>query len=339
MSWGEIFFGFHGRINRKTFWFASVLVNIAGLLFIALLAYLATGNPISPDVWRTPADKAGLWAPVWLASFAFLAWPLTALAVKRLHDRDRPAWLWYAYYGLTVVFSLPPMKNASGAELSPAAGAAMIVLLIFGIFVFFELAVLRGTVGPNQHGDDTLPAGYYGGDYSLWSLMLAFEGRISRAKWWFGTLIIIGVVTTASAAMSVAVEAFMNAHPGLEQNLSNPEWINSAEAAPLLFNLGLWTIVPFLTFLLAAWSMMALGVKRLHDRGLSSWLILVVVIPFIGAIVVPAIAEQFGLAEDVVRLALLLLMASAIWSVLQFGILKGETGPNQQGPDPLAGQG
>ena len=215
----------------------------------------------------------------------------------------------------------------------------MIVLLIFGIFVFFELAVLRGTVGPNQYGDDTLPAGYYGGDYSFWSLMLAFEGRISRAKWWFGILIVIGVVTTASAAMSVAVEAFMNAHPGLEQNLSNPEWINSAEAAPLLFNLGLWTIVPFLAFLLAAWSMMALGVKRLHDRGLSSWLILVVVIPFIGAIVVPAIAEQFGLTEDVVRVALLLLMASAIWSVLQFGILKGETGPNRQGPDPLAGQG
>ncbi len=338
MTWGEVFFGFHGRINRKTFWFGSILVNIAGMLFIALLAYLATGDPISPDVWRTPADKAGVWMPVWLASFAFLAWPLAALAVKRLHDRGRPAWLWYAYYCLMVVLSLPPLKNASGAELNPAAGAAMIVLLIFGIFVFFELAVLRGTVGPNQYGDDTLPVGYYGGDYSFWSLMLAFEGRISRARWWFGILIVIGVVTIASAAMSVAVEAFMSRHPGLEQNLSNPEWIDSAEASPILFNLGLWTVVPFLALLLAAWSIMALGVKRLHDRGLSSWLILVVVLPFIGAIVVPAITEQLALTEDAVRLALLLLMASVIWGVLQFGILKGETGPNEQGPDPLAGQ-
>jgi hypothetical protein len=33
----------------------------------------------------------------------------------------------------------------------------------------------------------------------------------------------------------------------------------------------------------------------------------------------------------------LLLLASAIWSVLQFGILKGVTGPNPHGPDPLAG--
>jgi uncharacterized membrane protein YhaH (DUF805 family) len=53
---------------------------------------------------------------------------------------------------------------------------------------------------------------------------------------------------------------------------------------------------------------------------------------------VPALAERFALSEDVARLALLLLMASVIWSVLQFGILKGETGPNQHGPDPLAGR-
>jgi uncharacterized membrane protein YhaH (DUF805 family) len=81
-----------------------------------------------------------------------------------------------------------------------------------------------------------------------------------------------------------------------------------------------------------------LGVKRLHDRGLSSWLILVVVIPFCGALAAPSIAETFELGESFVTLTLLLLLASAIWSVLQFGIFKGETGPNSHGPDPLAGQ-
>jgi len=338
MSWGEVFFGFHGRINRKTFWLASLMVNIAGISFIALLTYIATGDPISPDVWRTPADKARLWAPVWLAYFVFIAWPLAALAVKRFHDRGRPCWIWYIYYGLTAVFSLPPLRAAAGSEVSPAAATGLLALFIFGIFVFFELAVLRGTPGPNEHGNDTLPAGYYGGDFNFGSLMLAFEGRISRGKWWFGISIVLAVVTAASALMSVAVDAFISGHPGLEQNLSNPEWVNSPEAAPLLFNLGLSTIVPFLALLLALWSIIALGVKRLHDRGLSSWLILVVVLPFLGAIVVPALAEQLALAEDVARLALLLLMASVIWSVLQFGILKGETGPNQHGPDPLAGR-
>jgi uncharacterized membrane protein YhaH (DUF805 family) len=66
---------------------------------------------------------------------------------------------------------------------------------------------------------------------------------------------------------------------------------------------------------------------------LSTWLILVVVLPLLGAILLPGAA-----AENAVRLTLLLLMASLIWSVLQFGILQGEIGPNPHGPDPLAGR-
>ncbi len=338
MSWGEVFFGFHGRINRKTFWFGWLSVSIAGLLFIALLANLATGDPASPDIWRTPAGKESVWVPVWLAWLAFLAWPLTALAIKRLHDRERPAWLWYAYYCITIVFSLPPLKNMTGAELGPAVSAGMMVALIFGVYVFFELAVLRGMPGANVHGDDTLPAGYYGGDYSFLSLMLALEGRISREKWWFGILIVIGVITAASIAMTLVVEAFTARYPGLEENLANPAWIGSTESAPIMFNLMLWTIVPVGALVLAAWSVMALGVKRLHDRGLSSWLILVVVLPFLGAIFAPAAVDGASFGESAVRLIFLLLMASVIWSVLQFGILKGETGPNPHGPDPLAGR-
>jgi uncharacterized membrane protein YhaH (DUF805 family) len=90
---------------------------------------------------------------------------------------------------------------------------------------------------------------------------------------------------------------------------------------------------------LAIWSLIALGVKRLHDRGLSGWLILVVVLPLAGALLAPEIAETFKPGESFVSLTLLLLLASAIWSVLQFGIFKGETGPNSHGPDPLARQG
>ena len=51
MSWGDIFFGFRGRINRKVYWAGSVAVGVAGFLFAALLAYLATGNPLAPEVW------------------------------------------------------------------------------------------------------------------------------------------------------------------------------------------------------------------------------------------------------------------------------------------------
>jgi uncharacterized membrane protein YhaH (DUF805 family) len=333
MSWGEILFGFHGRINRRTFWSGWILVSVGGLLLIALLADLATGDPVSPDIWRAPPGKESVWVPVWLSWLAFLAWPLSALAIKRLNDRERPAWLWYAYYGITILFSLPPLKNMTGADLGAVGSALMMALLMFGIYVFFELAVLRGTPGANAHGDDTLPAGYYGGDWDFMSLMLACEGRISRAKWWYGILIVISVITGATIAMTLVIDAYAAFYPDLEKNLSNPAWISSPEAAPIIFKLGLWAILPVVALLLAAWSCLALSVKRLHDRGLSTWMILVVVLPLLGAIVLPGAA-----GENAVHLVLLLLMASLIWSVLQFGILQGEIGPNQHGPDPLAGR-
>ncbi len=337
MSWGEIFFGFHGRIDRKTYWFATILAGIAGLCFNALLAYLATGNPFSPDVWQRPADKSAIWAPVWLAYFLFLAWPSATLAVKRLHDRGRPVWIWYAYYGGTFVLTLVPLGATAGAETTQAAGVLAIILMIFAVYVFFELGVLRGAVGANEHGEDTLPPGYYGGDYSFWSWMLAFEGRISREKWWQGFFILAGACFAVTVLSGLLLGAFATRHPELD--LVNPDWLDSDQAKPLLLPLLLLISVPSFVYLFALWSFVALGVKRLHDRGLSSWLILVVVLPFFGALASPAIAARFELGESLISLAFLLLMASAIWSVLQFGIFNGDTGPNQHGPDPLAGRG
>ncbi len=333
MSWGEIFFGFHGRINRKTYWFASILVSIAGFLFTGVLAYLATGNPLAAEVWERPTGNSGLWVPIWLAYFLFLAWPLAAVAVKRLHDRERPAWIWYAYYAASIVFTLMPGRSIAGEEASPAAGAFLLPVMGFGLYVFFELSVLRGTAGPNQNGEDPLPPDYHGGDYSFGSWMLALEGRISREKWWLGMSIAFGVAIAAAIVLVLAVGLYVSVHPELEAKLADPAWIESKEAAPLLFRLVLWAILPSIAFLFSIWSFIALGVKRLHDRGLSSWLILVVVLPFFGAL----IADKFDPSAAV--LANLLLLASAIWSVLQFGIFKGDIGPNPHGPDPLAGRG
>jgi uncharacterized membrane protein YhaH (DUF805 family) len=339
MSWGEIFFGFSGRINRKTYWIGSFVIAVLGLLFIGLLAYLATGRYDSLEIWRRPADQAALWAPVWLAYFMFLAWPSSAIAVKRLHDRGRPAWLWYSYYLFSAILSFVPVKAAGTSGTNPIFTAALIVLLIFGAYVMFELAVLRGTPGHNAHGEDPLPSDYYGGDYSFLSLMLAFEGRIGRKKWWLGMGFALFMIIGALIAIVILFNAFIASHPGLEEKLSDPGWLKSKDAEPVAFQLGLRVIVPAICILLALWSVVALGVKRLHDRGLSSWLILVVVLPMAGALTSPSVVEEFELGDTYVSLAFLFLLASVIWSILQFGILKGETGPNSHGADPLAGHG
>ncbi len=333
MSWGDIFFGFRGRIDRKTWWSGFLLVKIAGLLFAGLLAYLATGAPLASEVWERPDDKASVWGPVWAAYFGFLVWPLTALAVKRLHDRSQPVWVWYVYYSLSLAISLLPLKSASG-EVNALPGLLGIPLAFFAGYLFFELGVLRGTLGPNSHGADTLPPDYYGGDYNVWSWLFAVEGRISRWKWWLGVLILLSVIMALSSAIGYFV---MGSHPEIEQHLSDPEWFNSPEAAPVREALRPWDNIAGAIFGLVLWSSLALGVKRLQDRGLSSWLILVVVLPVMGGALAPTLKEAFGLSDATVTLALLLMFASAIWSVLQFGILKGETGPNKHGPDPLAG--
>jgi uncharacterized membrane protein YhaH (DUF805 family) len=331
MSWGEVFFGFHGRINRRTFWIGWILTRIVGAALVALLSYLITGDPVSPDVWLAPAGKGSLWMPVWSAWLMLVAWPGTALAIKRLHDRERPSWLWYAFFCGTIVTTLSPLKNVNGVFLPLAP-----LLLIFQAYVVIELAVLKGTRGPNSHGADSLPSGYCGGDHDFLSLMLGWEGRIRRAKWWFGLSLATGAGASAFIAMIAAAEAFLSRHPGLEQSMANPGWIGSAEAEPAIFGLWLWTGIPMAILAVAGWSFLALSVKRLHDRGLSSWLILIVPLPVLGALFLAVAHEPGGLTEAGLQLPLALLLASLIWGVLQFGILRGEAGPNKHGPDPLA---
>ena len=87
--------------------------------------------------------------------------------------------------------------------------------------------------------------------------MLAFEGRIRR-KWWLGIFLLTGVCLAASAAFALAVNRFMQLHPELEQNLANPSWTTDPEGANILFQLGLWTIIPGLALVFAGWSSLAL---------------------------------------------------------------------------------
>ena len=175
-----------------------------------------------------------MWLPIWIVYYAILFWPQTAVAVKRLHDRGHSPRIWYIYYAASVALAFIPAKSAAGA----GQGVFLILMapvLIVGAYLFIQLGVLRGTPGPNAHGEDTLPADYYGGDYSFASLMLAVEGRITRSKWWLGVLIISGVMMTASLIASTIVAIFINQHPELEQKLNDVDWINSPEAQPILF--------------------------------------------------------------------------------------------------------
>lgn len=87
-------------------------------------------------------------------------------------------------------------------------------------------------------------------------------------------------------------------------------WVASAVLFGLLFteNSGLVTIAGLLWLALYRPGL-ALSIKRWHDRDKSGWWVLIAFVPLVGP----------------------------IWALVETGFLEGTKGPNQYGPDPLAG--
>jgi len=139
MDWNYLFTSFNGRLNRKPYWIAAILLMVAGIALQALVALMM--GPL-----------AGL-----AVGIVFL-YPSFALTVKRAHDRNRPAWLVGAFFGLMILITLltpPDIENTNGAP-SPLFLGAAIVWLAMSLFFLVDLGFLRGTAGPNRYGPDPL---------------------------------------------------------------------------------------------------------------------------------------------------------------------------------------
>jgi uncharacterized membrane protein YhaH (DUF805 family) len=87
-----------------------------------------------------------------------LLYPSAALMIKRLQDRNRPAW----FAALILVpLILQGITNIIGITGGPTNQGMLDYLfgawiLIVAVWFFVELGCLRGTVGPNQYGPDPL---------------------------------------------------------------------------------------------------------------------------------------------------------------------------------------
>jgi uncharacterized membrane protein YhaH (DUF805 family) len=117
---------------------------------------------------------------------------------------------------------------------------------------------------------------------------LDFDGRIPRRTWWLHYVVPI-----------LAINLLLQLVVGL--------------IAVIDFTGGflalMFSLVALVIALVLLWPALAGYAKRLHDRDMSAWWILIVFIPAVGG------------------LALLIIC----------GFLKGTSGPNRFGPDPLAG--
>jgi uncharacterized membrane protein YhaH (DUF805 family) len=71
---------------------------------------------------------------------------------------------------------------------------------------------------------------------------------------------------------------------------------------------GINAVIVVIVAVVAFWISLSLAVRRFHDRNKSGWWVLIVLVPVIGG----------------------------LWYLIECGFLKGTTGPNNYGPDPLS---
>lgn len=123
------------------------------------------------------------------------------------------------------------------------------------------------------------------------NLLFGFSGRVGRSQWWLAQLAILVLIVAALAVILSAVDP-----DKLSSDRSGA--IGSAGASVLLIICSVCVLI--------VWINLACTVKRFHDRDKSGWWVLILFVPYIGA----------------------------IWQIVECGFLSGSRGPNRFGPPP-----
>ena len=139
MDWTYLFTSLEGRINRKPYWIAAIVLLVVGIPLQFLGLFIG-----------------GQWLGLLIS--LILLFPSYAINVKRGHDRNRPTWFVTAFFALLVVVLLMQLTglDMTGSEPTAAFLAVGTVFLIGAIALFIDFALLRGTRGPNDYGADPL---------------------------------------------------------------------------------------------------------------------------------------------------------------------------------------
>ncbi len=135
-------------------------------------------------------------------------------------------------------------------------------------------------------------------DVDFWPLLFSFQGRINRAKYWIAT------VTYISVTIALVGLGFF-----------------------FRFD-TIFFIVAAIVFVALTVSGVAVGLKRLHDRDMSGWWLLVFYL-------LPPVLDGLGRALGIPIIFSLAGSAISIWALVVLGFLRGTPGANQYGPDPL----
>ncbi len=158
----KLLFGFQGRIDRLTWWMATVLFMVLNLILSAVFAAMIQPNMSSAIVDISTDAMANGFASL------VLMYPIIAIGVKRMHDRNKSGW-WIAGLvspALLLVVLLPlllignPTALLGLSLLFPVLLVATVVSVIWN---FVECGFLSGTSGDNDYGRPTAFSELFGG--------------------------------------------------------------------------------------------------------------------------------------------------------------------------------
>jgi uncharacterized membrane protein YhaH (DUF805 family) len=163
----------------------------------------------------------------------------------------------------------------------------------------------------------------------IFHLFFGFSGRINRGKYWLTLVIWLLIWIVAIVAILVSGLAIFDRNLK-DGSLPGPEDVDAFWR--MVRDYGLLSLV-ILVFVIVSWvSALAVGVKRLHDRDRSAWWILLF---YFGPTVLGAAQNS---AENGTFASILLglgVFAVSIWALVELGFLRGTSGPNRFGPNPL----
>lgn len=151
----ELFTTFDGRLNRQRFWLGVLVLIVASLVLGIVLSLLLGGM-----------GEAGL-SLASLLLYLLMLYPGLAIAIKRLHDRNKSAMPWaIIFFGPGLLLQVMQLLGIGfysvqfeGETLIVPNMLGMTVTLaaaVVGIWALIELGFLKGTKGPNGFGPDPL---------------------------------------------------------------------------------------------------------------------------------------------------------------------------------------
>lgn len=157
----QTLFGFKGRLRRSDWWVWVIGLAIVHVVVAAAILFglgLGEFDPLNPGSSLFGAAKR---LPAWAAvpfELLFL-WPSTALAVKRMHDRNISGWPVAVFNLVALAMSFVSRPAGDAVEGLKIGGAGGLLLLSFNL-VYLAVAIgflvtlgfLAGTPGDNRFG-------------------------------------------------------------------------------------------------------------------------------------------------------------------------------------------